>query len=156
MTLSGPRLDHLTGCIPARLHHSLAHAAAQSSLLDHLVLSQSRVELWHHHVTILTSILADVLILFLSFYFQCHNCQMFFMVNTKGSGLTCGHFRLHLPYQIRLPSAPICESFLSLPWARKTSLVGSQIFIFIDDAKVQKIQMQNKPFFHLSQIYLKC
>ena len=30
-----------------------------------------------------------------------------------------------------LPSAPISEFFLSLPWARKISLVGAQIFILI-------------------------
>ena len=46
--------------------------------------------------------------------------------------------RFHLPYQIRLPSAPVHSFFLSLPWARKISLVRAHIFIFIDDAKVQK------------------
>ena len=55
-------------------------------------------------------------------------------------------FHFHLPYQIRRSSAPIYSFFLSLPWARKISLVGAQIFIFIDDAKVQKIQMQNNSF----------
>ena len=100
------------------------------------------------------------------------------MINTKGSGqsyVDCQGFfgslwrltsylspltsyisRLHLPYQIRLPSAPVCESFLSLPWARKISLVGAQIFILIDNAKVQKIEMQNKPFSSSFMIYFKC
>ena len=64
--------------------------------------------------------------------------------------------RFHLPYQIRLPSAPVCESFLSLPWARKISLVGAQIFILIDNAKVQKIEMQNKPFSSSFLIYFRC
>ena len=63
---------------------------------------------------------------------------------------------LLLPYQIRLSYAPIHQTFLSLPWARKISLVGAQVFIFIDVAKVLKKEMQNKPFSHLSQIYFKC
>ena len=41
VTLSGPRLDHLSGCIPAGLHHALTHAAAQGSLLDDLRLRQA-------------------------------------------------------------------------------------------------------------------
>ena len=64
----------------ASLHHSLAHAAAQSSLLDHLVLRQGGVQLGHHHVAVGVRVLAHILILFLSFYFQCHNCLVFYMV----------------------------------------------------------------------------
>ena len=63
---------------------------------------------------------------------------------------------LLLPYQIRLLYAPIDQTFLSLPWARKISLVGAQVFIFIDVAKVLKKEMQNKVFSHLSQIYFNC
>ena len=67
-----------------------------------------------------------------------------------------------LPYQIRLLYAPIRQTFLSLPWARKISLVGAQNFILIAvciliaTAKVQKIEMQNKPFSSSFLIYFNC
>ena len=38
VAFSSPSLDYLSGCIPAGLHHALAHTAAQSSFLDHLCL----------------------------------------------------------------------------------------------------------------------
>ena len=54
-------------------------------------------------------------------------------------------------------AAPEVHSFfLPLPRARKISLVGRKFLSSLATAKVQKIQMQNKLFFHLSQIYLKC
>jgi len=52
-------------------------------------------------------------------------------------------------------AAPEVHSFfLPFPWVRKISLVGAQIFIFIDDAKVQKIEMQNNSFPRL--FFIKC
>jgi hypothetical protein len=53
-----------------------------------------------------------------------------------------------------LAAPEVSSFFLPLPWARKISLVGAQIFIFIDDAKVQKIQMQNNSFPQL--FFIKC
>ena len=100
------------------------------------------------------------------------------MINTKGSGqsyvdcqgfsVRCGalHLTSHLLHLTSLASIfliksdchlhPFVSLFLSLPWARKISLVGAQIFILIDNAKVQKIEMQNKPFSSSFLIYFKC
>ena len=133
--------------------------------------SLSRVELRHHHIAVSARILSNVLVLFLCFYFQCHNLFVFQWFVTKGSGQIARFFHgrcdvfqfsirpssiILLPYQIRLLYAPIRQTFLSLPWARKISLVGAQVFSFIDVAKVLKKEMQNKLFSNLSQIYFNC
>ena len=67
---------HLAGGVPAGLHHTSAHAAAQGSLLDDLRLSQGDVQLRTHHVAIdgRTILLKQQFLLY-SFYFQCHNCK---------------------------------------------------------------------------------
>ena len=69
VTLSGPRLNHLASCIPAGLHNSLANSAAQSSLLNHLLLTERGVQLRDHYKTILAFVLADLNQLFLCLYF---------------------------------------------------------------------------------------
>lgn len=61
VTLSGPRLNYLASCIPARLHHTLAYATAQGSLTNHFLLRQGRIEVGHQLIAVLARILAYLL-----------------------------------------------------------------------------------------------
>ena len=45
----------------------------------------------------------------------------------------------------------ICQA-----WKHILAALRSKSIVLIDNAKVRKIQKQNKPFSILSQIYLKC
>ena len=73
----------------------------------------------------------------------------------KGSGLTGCCVKI-FQFVVAPTSYLFRRTFLPLPWARKISLVGAQIFIFIDNAKVQIISMRAKAFSNLFQKYLKC
>jgi hypothetical protein len=71
--------------------------------------------------------------------------------------LTSAIFRL--PSSLSNPKVIRASSlvlFTSPVGEKNVSRGGAQIFIFIDDAKVQKIQMQNKPFQNLFSKSFKC
>ena len=68
VTLRSPGLDHLTGCIPAGLHHAAAHTASEGSLLDDLCLREAGVEVGFQHIAINARIILVVCKLQQSFY----------------------------------------------------------------------------------------
>ena len=71
---SCPRLDNLSGCIPARFHHTLTHSASESCLANHLRLRKCDVEVGLHHVAPNAfTVLVELNVLFNCFYFKCHN-----------------------------------------------------------------------------------
>ena len=62
------------GALGEVLGGNLADTTAEGGLADDLVLRQGGVELRLHDVAVGVGILADLLQLFVCFYFQCHDC----------------------------------------------------------------------------------
>ena len=72
VAFGGPRLDDFAGSIPACLHHALADARAEGSLLDDLALGELAVEVGTEHIGPLLGILVERHIAFNSFQLNCH------------------------------------------------------------------------------------